>query len=171
MPRNLELKAHIDSVKTMENIACSLGARSAGVLRQTDTYFAVQNGRLKLREFGKGHAELIFYRRPNKKGGRVSEYSVIPLKSSDAMKRLLGRLYHVAEVVRKKRTLYLYKNARIHLDKVERLGEFIEFEVIVSRGMKQARELFEFLKGEFGIGDRTIAGSYSDLMKRRRRRK
>ena len=55
MHRNLELKAHIDSVKTMENIACSLGARSAGVLRQTDTYFAVQNGRLKLREFGKGH--------------------------------------------------------------------------------------------------------------------
>ncbi|MGB2867964.1 MAG: class IV adenylate cyclase [Bacteroidota bacterium] len=171
MPQNVELKAPVASIKEVEKIARRLRARRVGILHQTDTYYAVPHGRLKLREFREGTAELIFYTRPNKKGGRISDYSVVPLRSPAEMKQLLGRIYKVKEVVRKQRTLYLFKNARIHLDRVDGLGQFIEFEVVVSRGKKQAQKLFEFLREEFGIGQRTIAGSYSDLMKSRRRRK
>ena len=36
--------------------------------------------------------------------------------------------------VRKRREVWLYRNARIHLDTVEGLGQFIEIEVVVKEG-------------------------------------
>jgi predicted adenylyl cyclase CyaB len=68
-------------------------------------------------------------------------------------------------VVDKKRILYYYKNARIHVDTVKDLGNFMEIEVEVKKGDKQAetlmKELLEYLqipKSDF------IKNSYSDLL-------
>jgi adenylate cyclase class IV len=63
--------------------------------------------------------------------------------------------------------VFLLKNARIHLDKVDRLGSFIEFEVIVRSGLRQARAMMKRLTKSFALeGQRSLAFSYSDLMLR-----
>ena len=68
-------------------------------------------------------------------------------------------------VVEKKRRLFLYKNSRIHLDEVYGLGTFIEFEVLVKYGKRQAQKLLEVLSLEFNITPASIVpGSYSDLL-------
>jgi len=72
--------------------------------------------------------------------------------------------------VKKKRQLYLFRNARIHVDKVEKLGTFIEFEVMVTKGRNQAKSLLLFLEKAFNIAPRSVlVSSYGDMMNRHRR--
>jgi predicted adenylyl cyclase CyaB len=173
MPRNLELKARLRSAAQAASVARRLGARDAGMLEQTDIYYQVPSGRLKLRIIGGKAPELIAYERPDNRGGRYSEYLVLPVADPRLTDRLFRRLVGLKLAVRKNRRLFMYKNARIHIDAVRGLGAFIEFEVMVTRGTRQARRLFETLVKEFGIRRAdTVAGSYSDLLtaKRKRRR-
>ena len=72
MPVNLELKAKITSPSRILQTLQKMG-RASESLVQTDTYFRIKNGRLKLREFGKGKAELIFYHRNEKKRETVEQ--------------------------------------------------------------------------------------------------
>ena len=70
-------------------------------------------------------------------------------------------------IVRKRRDLYLWKNVRIHLDDVENLGAFIEFEAVLSDAETEpeAYGRLSYLAGEFAIGEGDrIARSYSDLL-------
>lgn len=165
MPTNLEIKAACPSVAKAKDVARAIGARYFGTLLQTDTYFRVRSGRLKLREIDGKQFELIFYRRANEKKIRYSEYIVLPLLDIRSAMPLFRSLYSVSAVVQKKRALFLYKNARIHIDSVNGLGAFIEFEVIVNRGRKQARSLMQFLRRVFQIDPATlVAGSYGDMV-------
>ncbi len=165
MPQNLEIKARVPSLVPAFAVCRRLKARRIGVLHQTDTYFAAKRGRLKLREINSKEFELIYYSRPTRTGKRFSNYVVVPLFEAQAMKSLCRSLFGVKAVVTKERTLFLHKNARIHLDKVRGLGSFIEFEVLVRRGKRQASNLMDSLIAEFGISRRqTIGGSYVDLV-------
>jgi len=168
MPKNLELKSLCASLPRAKRIARALGAVHQGTLRQVDTYFSVRSGRLKLREIDGEKFELIYYERVNAKKSRYSDYRIVPLTEPRSARDLFRVLFGISVVVRKKRTLFLYQNARIHIDSVERLGSFIEFEVVVNRGKKQARAMMQFLRKEFGI-DRTslVGGSYSDMLRRK----
>ncbi len=66
--------------------------------------------------------------------------------------------------------LYLFNNARIHLDSVQGLGSFIEFEVLVTKGKTQAKSLMRTLSKKFSISKAAvIASSYSDLLFRQKR--
>jgi len=164
MPTNLEIKARYQSLLLAKRIATGIGARYVGTLRQTDTYFKLPSGRLKLRENDGKKFELIYYRRANAKRSRYSNYIVVPLLDATAAKQMFRWLYGVSAVVRKKRILFLYRNARIHIDSVDGLGCFVEFEVIVNRGKKQARELMSILRRSFRIDPFSLVpGSYSDL--------
>ena len=164
MPRNLELKCRIASRAIACECAHALGARPHGVLVQEDTYFVVPHGRMKLREQHPGAAELIVYERPDQKGDRWSDYQRIDVTAYAGLKEALSQALGVACVVRKERHLFLISDARIHIDEVERLGTFLEFEVtnedpvIAERTMTQLRKSFG-LEGEEGIGC-----SYADLM-------
>jgi adenylate cyclase, class 2 len=172
MRKNLELKAHYPSSKSAESVCLRLGADRRGVLRQTDTYFRIRRGRLKLREINSDQFELIYYQRKNLKGTRHSDFLVVPLKSVQPMNDVCKGVFGVKAIVKKKRSLFLYKNARIHIDSVEGLGTFIEFEVIVNRGRKQAARLMSFLISEFQIEKRAMIGeSYCDLLTRARKRR
>ncbi|HEY6953440.1 MAG TPA: class IV adenylate cyclase, partial [Bacteroidota bacterium] len=121
--------------------------------------------RLKLREINGRTFELIYYRRKNIKGSRYSDYVIVPLEEPDSMKTVCRDIFGIKAVVRKNRMLYLLKNARIHIDVVKGLGTFVEFEVIVTQGKRQANRLMKLLIAEFGIKKRAvIAGSYIDLV-------
>ena len=172
MARNLEIKVRVPSLRTPLAVCRRLHAKRAGTLAQKDTYFNVRDGRLKLREIRGKVSELIYYRRTNRKGKRYSDYVVIPLKGSEGVKSLCRLLFGTRAIVRKDRILFLYKNARIHLDTVARLGSFVEFEVLVLHGNEQAERLMDFLVLAFGVvREASVASSYVDLMLKRRRGK
>ncbi len=147
-----------------------IGARRIGILLQTDTYFKIGRGKLKLREFASGQAELIYYNRPNSRASRYSDYRVIPVKEPAALRRLFDELFGTRVVIRKERLLFLHRNSRIHIDKVSSLGSFVEFEVLVTKGKAQARQLIDKLKEAFGVRPENILGeSYSDILLKRQR--
>ena len=69
--------------------------------------------------------------------------------------------------MRKTREVFNYGNTRIHLDSVERLGSFIEFEYVVDKEspVEDGKEVLERLKRHFGIREEhLVATSYSDLL-------
>jgi adenylate cyclase, class 2 len=69
--------------------------------------------------------------------------------------------------VSKTRQLFTFKGVRIHLDRVEGLGDFIEFEGIAADGGDPSvfAELLNDLRWSFGIRDGDLLPvSYSDLL-------
>ncbi|MCU0453983.1 MAG: class IV adenylate cyclase [Bacteroidetes bacterium] len=174
MARNLELKARCQSLERAELLARRLGARRSHVLHQVDTYLDIPSGRLKLREVRGGRTELIFYDRPANasKDGRWSFYVVYPVIDRRRSVPALLRARPVAQVVKKRRVVYLFVNARIHLDEVEHLGQFIEFEVVMDHGAEQARRLYRALLEAFGIRTKDlIGGSYAEMPRPLRRKR
>jgi predicted adenylyl cyclase CyaB len=165
--RNLEIKATVVSLGVVRSRLRGLeGASRLASLRQTDWYFRVPKGRLKLRQVGsRRDAELIAYLRPDKTAARTSEFQRLPTTDAAGTRRLLERMLGAQGCVRKRREVWLYRNARIHLDTVAGLGEFIEIEVVVTEGMLQARELMKELRKVLGIrGGDLLAGSYGELV-------
>jgi predicted adenylyl cyclase CyaB len=83
------------------------------------------------------------------------------------LKTALSAALGVKVVVVKERRLFLWEgNVRIHLDQVDGLGSFIEFEAIASAGSDLSREEAQVkrLRQAFEIGDAdVIGGSYCDL--------
>ena len=165
MPKNLELKARIQSLPPVENIAINLPADYKGLIQQRDTYFSVPHGRLKLREIKGAEAELIFYERPEAGMERWSLYKIFPTSDPAGLLSVLEAAFPVHGIVEKERSLYLYKNARIHLDTVKNLGIFLEFEVVVESSEKQAQQLMTELRDLFSISEISILHcSYIDFL-------
>jgi predicted adenylyl cyclase CyaB len=164
LPRNLELKCRIGSLQAAEAAARGLGATDHGMLIQEDTYFVVPNGRLKLRVHKGGASELIAYERPNRSGERWSNYRKVDVSASAGLREALVASLGILCVVRKQRHLFLVPEARIHLDSVEGLGTFIEFEVTME-GESDAAALMAELCRAFGVRpEEGIGESYSDLV-------
>ena len=69
--------------------------------------------------------------------------------------------------VTKTRELWMHENVRIHLDDVDRLGVFLEFEAVVSRAcdVQTCHQKIRHLRQVFGptLGE-PVAPSYCDLM-------
>jgi predicted adenylyl cyclase CyaB len=123
---------------------------------------------MKLREIVAGHArtaELIVYLRPNRRTARTSQFVRLPADECAATRRLLTGMFGVSVCVRKQREVWLYENARIHLDRVRGLGPFVEIEVVVTKGMRQAQRVMARLRDALGIEARDVVGtSYLDLL-------
>lgn len=169
--RNLEIKAVADDLGAARTRLRGLtGARLHARLRQTDWYFRVPTGRLKLRVVGgQRDGELVAYLRPTRTAARTSEFQRLPTADAAGTKRLLDRMLGPRACVRKRREVWLYQNARIHLDSVEGLGPFLEIEVVMTRGVPQARMLMKALMEVLGIRRKDlIAGSYGELGGKRR---
>jgi predicted adenylyl cyclase CyaB len=87
---------------------------------------------LKLREFGDGTAELIYYERPDKAGPKASKYTRTQVSDAASMRELLGQVLETKAVVSKRREVFLTGRTRIHLDEVDGLGTFMELEVVLT---------------------------------------
>ena len=170
---NLEIKCRVISFDALRRTLRSLGAvRQALVLRQVDWYFFAPHGRLKLRQANGGPGELLFYVRPSRRGRRFSVYGRSPAPDVSRTRSLLAKALGESACVRKRRELWLYRNARIHLDRVRTLGTFVEIEVEVRRGTRQARGLMDELVGTLRLSPSvSVGGSYADLISERPRAK
>jgi predicted adenylyl cyclase CyaB len=166
MARNLEFKARASDPKAILTRARELGAELWGDLRQTDTYFAVRQGRLKLRETAGFQAELIYYDRTEEAAEKLSDYSSFAIRDGEALRAALSKALDVLGVVRKRRTLLLLDTTRIHLDNVEYLGDFVEIEVPVVEAEEQASERLRSLVEGLGFRrEDDIRRSYIDLVR------
>ena len=134
MPTNVEIKARVADLAALRRDVETVADRGPDELCQTDTFFGCAAGRLKLREVPGGPAELIYYQRADDAGPRESVYFMATVPDPEAMKRLLGAANGVLGVVRKRRSLYMAGQTRIHLDQVEGLGDFVELEVVLREG-------------------------------------
>ncbi len=167
MPRNVEIKARVQSMDAVRARAAALSDASAVVLDQEDTFFNVPEGRLKLRVFPDGKGELIAYRRPDSIGPKTSEYFVYRTPHPGPLKELLTVALGARGVVRKRRLLYLVGATRIHLDEVEGLGAFLELEVVLAADQPEAEGevIARHFLAELGIRDEDrVAAAYIDLL-------
>jgi predicted adenylyl cyclase CyaB len=167
MPRNVEVKARIDDLPALRKQLAVLPIAGQDILDQTDTFFHVGNGRLKLREFAHGPAELIFYQRPDSTGAKLSHYDRLPCHDPATLKRILTQALGVRGTVKKRREVYFIGPTRIHLDTVEGLGTFLELEVVlqdsdaVEAGEAIASEVLQALRVTPGS---LLPGAYIDLL-------
>jgi predicted adenylyl cyclase CyaB len=167
MPRNVEIKARIESVEALLPRVRAIADTGPTEIFQDDTFFTCPNGRLKLRAFSETSGELIFYQRADSAGPKESFYVISPTASPNTLREALSRAYGQCGRVRKHRTLFMVGRTRIHLDKVEGLGHFLELEVVLAEdesteaGVAVAHELLARL----GVSaQQLLEGAYVDLL-------
>jgi adenylate cyclase class IV len=163
--QNVEYKAELQDLALARTIAASIGALHADTLRQTDTYFRVPDAKLKKRETVGHPTEWVFYSRPGRTKAKLSTFTIYP--EPLALERFGAHPLPVWAVVKKVRELWTYQGVRIHLDTVEGLGDFLEFEALVcpERNLARCHELVEQLTAKFrpALGE-PIACGYADLL-------
>jgi len=166
--KNLELKISIDNVLEITKKLNSIKAKNFGILRQKDIYYDCATGRLKLREINNKKRQIIFYNRPNLKDLKISDYKIINIKHEhdELLQLLLDNACKEKIIVEKQRNLWIYKNTRIHLDKVKNLGQFLELETVIKknniiRAKNEYKTIFNLLNlNKF----KKHSKSYSDLL-------
>ncbi len=165
---NLEIKARCGDLARARDAARRVATAYVGVDHQVDTYFRTRAGRVKLRESSLSGGQLIPYLRPDEPGARRSDYLVIPVEDPAALKALLSSILGVHRVVRKRREILLADNVRIHLDEVEGLGDFVEFEAVFDGSPAEEsrqHERLARLQRELGLeGSELLATSYEGLL-------
>lgn len=140
MARNVEIKARVADPESVRERAAALATGGPEFLEQSDVYFQVPTGRLKLRIFGAGAqpaSELIQYQRSDALDPEVSTYQRVPSEVPAELRAALAAALGERVVVRKKRTVYLVGRTRIHLDEVDQLGSFLELEVVLEEDEAQ----------------------------------
>ncbi len=165
--RNFEFKARVADASAYEEKLQTLSAQFIGEDFQTDTYFKVAQGRLKLRE-GSIEQALIHYLRPDINGAKLSNVLLYKAPADDTLRAILTRSLGVLVVVEKRRRIYFLGNVKFHFDEVNSLGQFIEVEVIDELNQLCTDELqaqclyyarfFELTPDDF------VSKSYSDLL-------
>lgn len=167
MARNIEIKARIASVEALLPRALALTDGEPEEIFQDDTFFACPRGRLKLRDFGDGRGQLIFYQRPDVDGPKESRYHIHETADPVGLRDTLAQSLGVVGRVVKRRLLLLCGQTRLHLDRVQGLGDFLELEVVLeadqtaAAGTAIAEELFARLGLDAAA---RIAGAYRDLL-------
>lgn len=166
MARNVEIKACLSDSKRVRSLLEMLSDSPVEILEQSDTFFSVSDGRLKLRVQGE-RGELIYYERLDTPSPKESRYFVVRIDEPDLLRKVLSEAIGIRGTVKKRRYLYRVGKTRVHLDEVEGLGDFIELEVVLGdrdsadEGAAVAKRLMRRLGIEEGD---LIPCAYIDLL-------
>lgn len=164
---NVEIKARCDEPERVRRTLLAEGADFKGTDRQVDTYFRCRNGRLKLRQ-GRIENNLIHYRRDDRPGPKLSRVTLCETSPDSPLTELLGQALGVLVVVEKDREIYFIENVKFHIDRVDRLGSFVEIEAIDADGtigremlQRQCQRYMDLL----GVRQNDLIDrSYSDML-------
>ncbi len=163
----IEIKARCNEQEKVRDILKVEGADFKGLDHQTDTYFRVPHGRLKLRE-GNIENNLIHYDRPDQEGPKQSNVLLYRSDPDSNLKGILMKALGVLVVVEKKREIYFIDNIKFHIDIVVGLGEFIEIEAIDEKGSigkERLQNQCDHYLVRFGVIKKDLVScSYSDLV-------
>ena len=169
----VELKAKVNSLKAIGRKLKTLGARRIGTFRQIDVYFNVPKGRLKFREVrGNNKAELIYYEREDTAGPKEGDVFILKIQEAEVFKNLLKRILKTSAIVEKARVIHQYQGTHIHLDRVKKLGNFVEFERKTpddAQAIRRNLKILEKLMEKLGINPENLEKrSYGDLIHMRK---
>ena len=145
MAANVEIKARVADLNALEGRVRALSEGPGEVYAQRDIFFRTARGRLKLRVVSPGTSRpstpgsgippvagyLIYYERADASGPSRSNYVISEIAEPDSLQQVLAACLGVRGVVNKRRTLYWVGPTRIHLDRVEGLGSFMELESVL----------------------------------------
>jgi predicted adenylyl cyclase CyaB len=165
----VELKARVGDHEFLRTKLSVLGAEYTGTFQQSDLYFKVPEGRLKLREVeNNGTAELIYYERENIAGPKSDDAFILKVQEPEDLKKILKKILTPLIVIEKVREIYQYQGTQIHLDTVKKLGKFIEFERQTADDPKiieKDQQILEKLMEKLEINPSNLETlSYSDLV-------
>ena len=164
---NVEIKAKSENPEFIRNYLHTARADFKGVDEQTDTYFNVATGRLKLRE-GNIENNLIFYERSDLAGPKNSHFNLVKVEDAAGLKEVLTKSVGIKVIVKKKREIYYIHNVKFHIDEVPGLGSFVEIEagnLLADFTKTQLKIQCDFYMAEFGIKDGDLIDvSYSDML-------
>ena len=167
MASNVEIKARVQDLAPIRKKVAALAPGAGEIVNQTDTFFVVPRGRLKVRAFPDGSGELISYQRSDQPGPKESVYTRVLSQDAPALVRALGSVLPVRGDVVKRRDVFLVGRTRVHLDEVERLGCFVELEVVLSPGERVEeghREAQALLRSLDIPSAALVAEAYIDLL-------
>jgi predicted adenylyl cyclase CyaB len=164
---NFEFKARTNNLDFLIKKLLDLNPKYIGEDNQTDTYFNVAKGRLKLRE-GNIENALIYYERQNVPNAKQSNVLLYQHQPDPSLKNILGKLHGIKVIVNKVRRIYFIENVKFHFDTIDELGTFVEVEAIDNTGnigieklkeqCSKYAELFEIKSEDY------ISLSYSDMI-------
>ncbi len=167
--QNFEIKARAteEQQEKIRNILKQNNAKFIGIDNQVDTYFQIEEGKLKIR---KGNLEnyLIYYERDEQKKTKLSEVELYPLLKHSYLEKIIRKTHEFLVKVDKQREIHFIGNVKFHIDTVKSLGRFIEIEArskdnSISLGkLKQQCDYYQKL---FNIKHSDLIDcSYSDLL-------
>lgn len=164
---NVEIKAVCRDPQFVRNYLNTHQAEFKGADEQTDTYFNVPNGRLKLRE-GNIENNLIYYERTNQAGPKNSHFNLVKIEDAKTLKDVLEKSMGIKVIVKKRREIYYIKNVKFHIDEVPELGSFVEIEagnILADLSQSALNDQCNFYLQEFSIKSCDLVDvSYSDML-------
>ncbi len=166
MARNIEIKARLENVEEVSRRAIALCTTPQIDMFQHDIFFNVPWGRLKLRYHDGEHHELIFYQRSDVAGPKQSTYARVPVAMPHLAQSVLSFLLGIRGEIKKYRSVFLLSQTRVHIDRVEDLGCFVELEVVLTQGQspEEGTVIAKGVMQQLGISDSLLVeGSYLDL--------
>lgn len=164
---SVEIKARCPDPVRVHDILRSHGAVFKGLDHQIDTYFRIPSGRLKLRQ-GNIENALIYYERADQKSSKRCDSFLYPCVNGASLKKLLAEALGVLARVDKKRGIYFIRNTKFHIDRVKKLGNFVEIEAFgPARDAQKLKRQCESYQELLGIRAKDlVADSYSDQLLR-----
>ena len=133
--QSLEFRAELADAGLARGVLPRIGAKFVGKLEQTDTYFRVTSGVLKLRRSSMGGEpeppEVVHYERVSRTQPRVCRFGIYT--EGEARERFGVLPLPIWVTVHKVREIWMLGGLRVHLDEVQDLGRFIELEALTSR--------------------------------------
>jgi predicted adenylyl cyclase CyaB len=167
MLANIEIKARVRDLNALRDRVANFCDMPPQIILQEDTFFNMPKGRLKLRILAAGHAQLIYYDRPDQAGPKHCSYHIFETNDPEDLETVLSMALGIRSILRKTRHLYIIGQTRIHLDDVAGLGHFVELEVVLQPGQSDAegQEIARSLMTKLDIQDEDlIEGAYVDLL-------
>jgi adenylate cyclase class IV len=164
---NREIKCYCADFRPVRRVLRGLGARLAGRVVQTDTYFKLPSRpspaihwRLKIRKES-GRRTLIAYSDSYEGGTRDVRYRIVEATLETG--RLLETTLGVSAVVRKRRERWTKGSTLFNLDTIAGVGTVFEAEIVVAPGFDAVARREEYV-ALFGphLGE-PILGSNEDL--------
>ena len=163
--QSLEFRCELRDPQTAMGALVRAGASPLVTLEQRDTYFRVPSGVFKRREAPDEPVEYIFYDRRDRLAPHLCQFSIY---DEPQMRLRFGRDDPpVWRVVCKTRVTLMRANVRIHLDEIERLGQFVKLEALVSPAYNVARcyenvgEIRHILGPTLG---EPVTGTYAEML-------
>ncbi|KAI8427127.1 hypothetical protein MSG28_014748 [Choristoneura fumiferana] len=170
--RNVEIKARITDYEKICKVAAELSQSEGTIIKQDDSFYNVNEGRLKMRFYADSSATLVRYDRDDEGGPKLSDYDLLEFSVGEAKKAvaldgMLRKCLGTRGRVVKERLLYMVGQTRVHIDTVQDLGRFMELEVVLrpEQTLEEGQAIARDLQEKLGVAQEDLIDcAYVDLL-------